>query len=112
MHEAVFKNSFRDGGYAFCEREHRHELRLHICREIRVWLGGDICAMQLAWAAHHQPVIRFADDNAGLGKFLNHRCHVTSAGTNKLNLAFGDGGGAGKATSFDTVSNDFVSCGM
>ena len=44
--ETVFKNTLCHCTGAICNRKHHRHLRLHVCRESRIWKSRHLCMMQ------------------------------------------------------------------
>ena len=108
MHEAVFKNSFRDLGGALRHRVEGHELGLHVGRETRVFGGAKTLRAQPAVGLHPDAVSQWGDGNAGVAQLLNHRFQMLGAAVAQEHVAASGGHGAQKGAGLYAVSHHLV----
>ena len=82
MHEAVLENGFAEDGIALGGGQQRHQLRLHICREMGEGRGGDIQRFQ--WlagvAADEDAVVALVDADADMFEVIDHHAQCFGAG--------------------------------
>ena len=108
VHKAVLKNRLRGPGCAMRNAVERHELRLHIGRETRVFGGAKPLRLQAPAGLDANAGRPRRDRCSGGNQLLDHRVQVVGATMLQDHVAPGGGYGAQKSAGFDAVGHHLV----
>jgi hypothetical protein len=108
VHEAVFENCLADGGNAFRHGIDRHELRLHVGREGRVWRRPQTHRFQARRRHQADGVALDGDLATGIHQLVDDRIEIGRGSPHQADIAAGGGGGAQVGAGLDAVGHDRV----
>src|SRR3546814_1034303 len=97
MHIAVFENRFGEYACALRQRQHRHELRLHVSGKGGKGRGGKGKWPQWPIGADLDTIRPFLDRHARFTQTCQYRMHISGIGAHQFQRAASDGCGAGIA---------------
>ena len=112
MHEAVFKDRFRNDARTLTDCRQRHELGLHVRRKAGIRQGLDVGRTKRFMADDTDAVDFFLDFSADFLQFGNEGLQVFRNGILYENIALGHGCTDHESARFDAVGNDSVVSAM
>ena len=112
VHETVFKNRLGHHASAVRHRIERHELRLHVGRETRIFGGAKRLRLHAAAGLNADEALARRDDGAGLAQLFNHRIQVIGAAVAQHHVAARCRNGTQKGAGLNAVGHYLVVAAM
>ncbi len=103
MHEAVLKDRLRHAARAFGNRQHGHELRLHVRRETRIWHRLDVDGLRLLVAAHTDAVDVLFNRDAGFLELCDDGLQMLADGVFDIDVPLRHGIGDDRVVAADEL---------
>eukprot|EP01022_Parablepharisma_sp_SALTPOND_P017907 TRINITY_DN290_c1_g1_i2.p1 TRINITY_DN290_c1_g1~~TRINITY_DN290_c1_g1_i2.p1 ORF type:complete len:1623 (-),score=570.02 TRINITY_DN290_c1_g1_i2:20056-24924(-) len=112
MHVAVLEDGLGDMAGAFGDAVHRHELRLHVGREARVFGGTEADRLGTTRHLDADPVLARGEDGTGVAQLVQRRVEQAGTGAAQGHVATGGRHRAQEGAGLDAIGNDFMGRAM